>query len=193
MTTIEKTLDLKSTGKNLRVIATVDIAKIKELINNLTEDDWLENTSRQTFFNNHSRTVTYFMVDYDLGWTSDAGYQPKILRPDSELWKAILPIVNLLEEYHDGRVGRVIIPKLLSGGTISAHRDSGEYLESVRRHHLPITTNENVFFAVDGEVVNMREGEIWEIHNNLIHEVENLSHEDRVHILIDIIPNKYLN
>lgn len=188
-----KSIDLKYDEGNLRRIANVDVAKIKECINNLTDDQWLENTSRQTFFNNHSRTLTYFLMDYDLGWTSESGYDPKPTHTDSELWEAVLPIVKLLEGYHDGKVGRVIIPKLLSGGTISAHRDSGEYLESVRRHHIPIITNDNVFFTVGGEEVNMREGEVWEINNNQIHEVENLSHEDRVHILMDIIPNEYFS
>lgn len=189
---IAKTVDVKDSGLNLRVIDKIDISEIKDLVNSLTEEQWLENTSRQTSFSNHSHTRTYFVVDYSLGWEVNSPYEANFVRLGSPLWKSIEPIVSFLEKYHDGKVGRVIIPKLLAGGIIDGHKDGGDYLESVRRHHIPIITNDEVSFAVGGEIVNMQEGEIWEINNNFVHEVENLSLEDRVHLLIDIIPNKYL-
>ena len=38
----------------------------------------------------------------------------------------------------------------------------------------------------------MATGECWEINNTRLHSVENNSDIDRVHLLIDIMPNKYL-
>jgi quercetin dioxygenase-like cupin family protein len=185
-------IDIKASKINLNLVDTINVSNIKDLVNSLTGEQWLENTSRQTSFNNHSTTQTYFLADYFLGWEKNTAYESKIVHPESPLWEAVLPVVQMLEEYHDGRVGRVILPKLLAGGIISAHRDSGDYLEAVHRHHIAIVTNENVSFMVDDETINMREGEIWEINNNMIHEVENMSDQDRVHLLIDIIPNKFL-
>lgn len=190
--TIKKTVDVKDSGLNLRVIDTVDISQIKKLVNELTDQQWNENTSRQNTFKNHSHTRTYFLVDYSLDWAKNSPYEATSLRLNSPLWNSIKPIVDFLESYHGGRVGRVIVPKLLSGGIIDGHKDGGDYLESVRRHHIPIITNEKVSFSVGDEIVSMREGEIWEINNNFVHEVENPSSEHRVHLLIDIIPNRYL-
>jgi len=188
----KKTIDIKDSSINLRVVDTIDVSKVKNIVAELTEQQWDENTSRQSSFKNHSHTKTYFLVDYDLGWKMGEEYCPTILKEDSKLWECIKPIVKLLENYHDGSVARVIIPKLLPGGIIDGHKDGGDYLESVRRHHIPLITNENVFFTVGEDCVNMEEGEIWEINNNFFHEVENPSQEDRIHLLIDIIPNKYL-
>jgi hypothetical protein len=38
----------------------------------------------------------------------------------------------------------------------------------------------------------MYEGECWEINNMQYHEVINDSEEDRIHLIIDIIPNEYI-
>jgi tetratricopeptide (TPR) repeat protein len=46
-----------------------------------------------------------------------------------------------------------------------------------------------VDFFVGGEKKNMRAGELWEINNGLAHAVENRSDQDRIHIIIDWMPN----
>ena len=49
-----------------------------------------------------------------------------------------------------------------------------------------------MWFFVDGEKKNLKTGEIWEIDNTKLHKVENLSNSDRVHLIVDILPNAYL-
>jgi aspartyl/asparaginyl beta-hydroxylase (cupin superfamily) len=80
----------------------------------------------------------------------------------------------------------------MAGGNIQPHQDGGDYLDVVRRHHIPIVTSPEVLFFIDGRGINMREGELWEINNMLRHEVQNPSSIDRVHLMVDIIPNEYL-
>jgi hypothetical protein len=178
---------------NFNKISDFDVTNIKRLVSELTEEDWLENTTRQKYFKTvHASTNTYFLADCSLDWEIKDGYETQLIRPESEMWAAVYPIVKLLEDYHDGKVGRVIIPKLFAGTKIPSHKDSGEYLEIVRRHHIAIITNDDIFFSVGDETINMREGEIWEINNNLNHAVDNNSDIDRVHVIIDIIPNTYI-
>ena len=43
-------------------------------------------------------------------------------------------------------------------------------------------------YTVNGETVNMKEGECWEINNQRPHSVLNDSDIDRVHLLVDIFP-----
>jgi hypothetical protein len=49
-----------------------------------------------------------------------------------------------------------------------------------------------VFFGVGEDSVPMQEGECWEINNSRTHWVENNSPVDRVHLLVDIMPNDEL-
>jgi len=176
-----------------RHICNLDVDRIKELVSNLTEEQWLENTSRQVTFKNHALTQTYFLADYPLDWKIGSDYQGRVTRPDSDLWLETYPIVKFLEEYNDGKVGRVMITKLLAGGNIEPHRDGGDYLNVVRRHHIPIVTSKEVLFFVDDRGVNMRQGELWEINNMMTHKVQNPSITDRIHLMIDIVPNRHLS
>jgi len=175
-----------------KYVCNIDVSHIKELVNELTEEQWLENTSRQITFDNHSLTQTYFLVDHPLNSKLNNFYEGIVVYPESKLWLEIYKIVSMLENYHNGKAGRVMLPKLKATGNIGAHKDDGYYLNAVRRHHIPIITNEQVTFIVDKEEINMREGEVWEINNMKKHEVLNPSDQDRIHLLIDIIPNQYI-
>jgi len=175
-----------------RHIRNIDVSRIKELTAALTEEQWLENTSRQVTFENHALTQTYFLTNYPLEWRLGNSYQGSVSYPNSELWAEIKPIVQFLEAFHNGKAGRVMLPKLKAGGNIQPHQDGGDYLDVVRRHHIPIITDPEVLFFIDGRGINMREGELWEINNMLTHEVQNPSNTDRVHLMVDIIPSKYL-
>jgi hypothetical protein len=168
-----------------------DITEIKNKILEI-EEKWTEDTSRQELFQVHKETTTVFLADYPLEWELNSGYVGTVREPDSLLWKLVEPIVKDLEIIHNGKAGRVIFPKLPANKNIPAHTDGGDYLDVVRRHHIPIITNNNVFFRTGDETLNMAEGECWEINNMKNHEVNNKSNQDRVHLLIDIIPNQYI-
>ena len=174
-----------------RHIFNVDIANIKSIVQGF-EDEWNLDVSRQETFENHKLTKTFFLSDYPLEWKIGDPYAGSIRDPESDLWKSIEPIVLFLENLYNGRVGRVMLPKLMAHGNIQKHVDAGDYLDVVRRHHIPIVTHESVMFGVDGRSLNMKEGELWEINNMLPHSVENPSDIDRVHLMIDIIPQAFL-
>ena len=38
----------------------------------------------------------------------------------------------------------------------------------------------------------MKVGECWEINNSLLHSVENNGKTERIHLLVDILPNKFI-
>ena len=172
-----------------RFIKNYDISKIQPEIYKL-EKEWLEDTQRQELYEVHKETVTYFLTDYDLDWRVGDKYAGSVRNPNSPLYQLVKPIIEDLEKIHNGRVGRAIFPKLTAGKDISGHYDEGVYLDVVRRNHIAIITNPDVWFAVGGGWINMLEGECWEINNMKWHEVSNKSDKDRVHLLIDIIPNQ---
>ena len=62
------------------------------------------------------------------------------------------------------------------------------------RIHVPIKTNKNVLFSVDGEKRELNQGEIIEINNLKDHFVENNDpNEDRIHLIMDFVTVEYIH
>jgi len=59
------------------------------------------------------------------------------------------------------------------------------------RLHIPITTNKDVQFVLDGEQLRMLPGEYWYTNVNYVHSVINLGESDRVHLVIDFERNDW--
>jgi hypothetical protein len=83
--------------------------------------------------------------------------------------------------------------RLAAGSSIREHRDYRLGFEDGEvRLHVPVSTNPDVAFFLNGERLDMREGECWYLNLNLPHRVENQSLTDRVHLVIDCTVNDWL-
>jgi hypothetical protein len=165
----------------------VDINDIKSFIHQLTDEQWNAWNLRQKKFDFHSKTKTY-----PLSWATDLGnnnYIVSIKNKFDNIWDILTPIIQNLENYYDGRCLNVMFANLPSGEEIKAHVDNSDLLKSIHRCHLPIQTNEDVIFYLDRQPYHLKEGIFYEINNTILHSVSNNSSEDRVHLIIDIIPN----
>ena len=128
------------------------------------------------------------MIQYhDLYWTLGQKFVTKVMSNNQNLINQIDPIKNYLEEELDGTVARILIVKLGAESSIDRHVDYGDYLETSRRFHIPLITNDSVIFEVDGDKRHLRSGELWQINNMKPHSVENKKGE-RVHLIIDVMP-----
>jgi hypothetical protein len=86
----------------------------------------------------------------------------------------------------------VRLMNLPEGKIINTHIDfNGGYEDGIFRVHIPIITNEDVFFILNGERLHMRSGEAWYTNINLPHGVENNGTTNRVHLVIDCIRNDW--
>jgi hypothetical protein len=78
------------------------------------------------------------------------------------------------------------VHNLTSGGKITLHRDGGKSIpDRIIRIHIPVTTNDEIYFHVNGERVQMQNGECWLADISKPHEVENRSSTDRMQLMID--------
>ncbi|MDB5036104.1 MAG: L-proline cis-4-hydroxylase [Chlorobi bacterium] len=80
----------------------------------------------------------------------------------------------------------VRLMKLAPGSVIKEHTDhalSAE--EGTIRLHIPVITNPDVDFRLNGERVTMNEGECWYLRLSDPHSVANRGVTDRVHLVID--------
>jgi len=82
--------------------------------------------------------------------------------------------------------------RLGPGSEIKEHVDNDtSYENGFFRIHIPIITNEEVFFYVDKKRVPMKMGECWYANFQLPHSVENKSTEPRIHLTLDCIRNDW--
>lgn len=170
---------------NFKYVKTYDVSKIAEIVS-LNKEEWFYEVPKDGVYSKY-----YPVFESSIYWKPQQ--EPFVVTQEStnqDLINLLEPIIKELEDLHDGKHGEVLITRLMPGSKIPSHIDNGRYLQKIRRHHIPIITTEDVSFLVGSESLNMKTGECWEINNNRPHSVYNKSSEDRVHIIIDIMPNK---
>jgi quercetin dioxygenase-like cupin family protein len=78
------------------------------------------------------------------------------------------------------------------GAVINTHTDhKSGYEDGMFRIHVPILTNDQVYFMLEEERLHMKAGEVWYANVNLPHSVQNRGTTDRVHLVIDCIRNDW--
>ncbi|WP_443937131.1 aspartyl/asparaginyl beta-hydroxylase domain-containing protein [Pedobacter sp. MW01-1-1] len=75
---------------------------------------------------------------------------------------------------------------------IRPHRDRGcNYKNGTFRIHIPIVTNDKVFFDLEGEKLFLQEGSCWYIDFENTHSIKNEGDTVRVHLVIDGLRNEW--
>ncbi|HZZ87361.1 MAG TPA: aspartyl/asparaginyl beta-hydroxylase domain-containing protein [Caulobacteraceae bacterium] len=88
----------------------------------------------------------------------------------------------------------VRLMRLTAGSVIKEHDDGDlDAARGVARLHLPITTNVGVVFELNRRPVAMAPGELWYLRLSDPHRVANRGDTDRVHLVIDVVVNDWLN
>jgi len=172
-------------NSNYTFVGKISISNTKSFIDCLNDIEWDEDKIRQTLFDVHKHTQTIPIL-WDLESLSKIEVAKETKYFEIFKQKCLSDIKSkLLNFYGRGTILRIIFTKLKKHKEILPHVDSGEGLEKSKRIHIPIITNENVLFYVNGEEKNMKIGEMWEINNQRLHSVKNNSNHDRVHLIVD--------
>lgn len=163
-----------------------DVAPLREKVQKISDDQWSESDRKERFYvhrDTQSVALTQFVAHADESPATQPLY--------AEFEEQVRPVVeHIANYYHDnGFVLRILLAKLRAGGKIDEHVDSGYSLLTVHRIHIPIITNDDTVFHVGGATTQMRAGEFWEIDNSRTHAVENNGTEDRIHMIVDWMPN----
>ncbi len=178
-------------------IGTIDVAELRQLVLELTKDQWDSFSIRQKRYEVHQHTQTIGLV-YDPDFRhSHPTRLPTLQLFEAALRPALWMTADHFEETETGQqlikqngLGyfvRASLVRLKAGCSIAAHQDNNFSLTHSHRVHLPIVTNDDVQFAVGDETINMREGELYEINNRRMHSVHNNGTDDRVHLILDYV------
>lgn len=88
----------------------------------------------------------------------------------------------------------VRLMRLTPGSVIKPHYDHDLAAEhGAARLHIPITTNPDVEFLLNGTPVTMAPGEAWYLRLMDTHSVVNRGTSDRVHLVIDAVVDDWLS
>lgn len=155
---------------------------------------------------NKSWTDHYNKNDYTGKWTSVAlmskdGKSDNIFAlsdgndgiRNTEILDSCTYFKEILDQFHFEKTA-VRLLQLAAGAEIKPHSDHClGYEDGSFRLHIPIITNPDVEFILDGQRLIMNEGECWYIDANFIHSVANRGNQDRIHLVIDGVRNDWTN
>ena len=164
----------------------VDLSFIKRKLARIPERAW-HGSGRENTYEVHKQTQALLLIhDEDF-----RHYKPTYHDLYKDFRKELQPIFDFIaDHYHrDGYVVRALFARLKAGGRIDTHTDGLFSLLKCHRIHVPIITNDEVVFTIGGEEKVLGEGEMWEINNATLHAVDNNSAEDRIHLIVDWVPN----
>lgn len=96
-------------------------------------------------------------------------------------------IVSIIE--NDGYVsGRIRLLKLDMKTCLTYHVDTSDVI----RYHIPIVTNDDVFFIIDDKVERMPvAGKLYSFDPRVKHTAVNASRQERIHLVFDVLKGKY--
>lgn len=120
----------------------------------------------------------------------------KVINDDRPVWypaASILPVkpivFGLMQRVGAYELGRLLITRVRPGGRILPHADKeGSYVHQgdIARYHVVLQGLPGSLFRCGDETVNMQTGEIWLFNAHKVHEVQNNSADDRIHMLVDV-------
>jgi hypothetical protein len=87
----------------------------------------------------------------------------------------------------------VRLMRLGAGSVIKQHADLDLAIETgAARVHVPVVTNPDVEFLLNGSRVRMKAGEAWYLRLSDPHAVANRGASDRVHLVLDLVADDWL-
>ncbi|TNF90151.1 MAG: hypothetical protein EP300_03785 [Gammaproteobacteria bacterium] len=164
----------------------VDLTFIKRKLAKIPERAW-HGSGREQTYEVHKQTQALLLIhDEDF-----RHYNPTYHDLYTEFRRELQPIFDFIADYfdHDGFIVRALFARLAGHGRIDTHTDGLYSLLKCNRIHVPIITNDQVVFTIGGEQKVLGEGEMWEINNATLHAVDNNSDQDRIHLIVDWVPN----
>ena len=164
----------------------VDLEFIKRKLAKIPERAW-HGSGREETYEVHKQTQSLLLI-HDADFRH---YNPTYRDLYNDFRRELKPIFDIITGHFgpDGYIVRALFARLQGHGRIDTHTDGLYSLLKCHRIHIPIVTSDQVVFTIGGEEKVLGEGEMWEINNATLHAVDNHGDEDRIHLIIDWVPN----
>lgn len=108
-------------------------------------------------------------------------------------WRARMPALSAVIDAFQSPVRTVRLMRLAAGSVIKEHEDLDlDVADGFARIHVPIVTNPEVDFRLNGQRVILAPGEAWYLRLADPHSVTNGGDSARVHLVVDLVVNDWL-
>jgi len=172
--------------ESVRELGTVDIDRLREAVLAIPEAVWdAENASKPNRFGalDATRHIVFRFVSNFRDWRDS--YDGPLWTEWKSLLEPVLAEATKPYGYPEGAYPRVMLARMAPGGVIHPHRDQNPAAKWPHKIHVPLLTNEDVTFWVDGKSYHFAEGEAVEVNNMGVHAVENRGTTDRIHLIFE--------
>jgi len=174
-------------------VCPVEIKNLKQTVEEFY-NEWLLDTSRQETYVVHENTFMYELLWFNYAWRP--GQEVAVVEKNTFYGEASAELQAIYKNL-EARVGGIVVHSEIVSmnpkSRIRVHKDRGDMLYLARRFHIPLKTNEQAFFTVEGEKFHLSEGKLYELNNVKYHGVRNDSNESRIHLIIDLLPREHIN
>lgn len=171
---------------DVRQLGNVDIAALRDAVLAIPEAVWdAENAAKPNRFDalDATRHIIFRFVSRLRDWRGSF---------DAPLWAEWRPLIEPVLTaatadygYARGEYPRVMLARMAPGGVIHPHRDTNSAAKWPHKIHVPIVTNGQVTFFIDGVGHSFAEGQAVEVNNMATHAVTNEGPTDRIHLIIE--------
>ena len=171
---------------SIRRLGRVDITALKQAVLALPEAVWTaENEGKPNRFDalEHTQHIVFRFVSNFQDWRSS--YDRPLWAEWQPLLEPVLAQATADYGYARGVYPRVMLARMQPGGVIQPHRDANPAAKWPHKIHVPLKTNEQVIFFVEGIGYHLAEGEAVEVNNMGVHSVSNPSDADRIHLIFE--------
>jgi hypothetical protein len=156
------------------------------------EDAWLVDTSRQEMVEAQRDTNTIFLRGavrrFDLHINENQECRQTRM---AALFPAVMAFIETFSAEMDASPSRATLVRLKPHSRVTKHIDEGSYYFIRDRYHLVLVSSAGSPIMSGGELVRMMPGELWWFDNKQHHDASNDSVEWRVHLIFDLLPNRY--
>lgn len=170
----------------------IDEALLKFDFNSISFEEWTEFTGlkNNTAVFNDIFTRRVFGPGLaawsDLSLIKDLTY----FHTESPLNSLLLNEVAKLEKLYNARAIIGTLDGMPPGSKIHRHFDQSPIFKVTNRVHLPLVTHPDVKFFIDDVPYHFSAGQYFEFDNSRFHEVVNDSPVLRIHLIVDLLPNR---
>jgi hypothetical protein len=171
---------------SIRRLGTVDVEPLRNAVLALPDAVWdAENAGKPNRFGalDATRHIIFRFVSNFRDWRQS--YDRPLWNDWREKLEPVLAAATTDYGYQRGAFPRVMLARMAPGGVIHPHRDENPAAKWPHKIHVPILTNQNVSFYVDGVGYQFAEGEAVEVNNMGLHAVENRGSTDRIHLIFE--------
>jgi aspartyl/asparaginyl beta-hydroxylase (cupin superfamily) len=175
-----------------KVLCDFDSQIIESIKERLEEKDWHVNDTRNTMDNleqTQSIILRYF-DDYSKVNFSDSNWKKNVI--NHELYEKYSDLIEQslkhISDNTDIKFKEYIcfFARLRPNGKVGQHIDSGNFLETCHRIHIPIITHPDCKYIIEDIEYHWEPGNVYEFDNTRRHGVENRNDQWRVHLMFNL-------